>query len=86
MAGLTSRECPACGVLVLRTHDCRASALIPTTVPPRKAAISRHPAGRKRAPQPCPDHPTEPINYCKLCRLEATRPPADWRPTQGLVE
>lgn len=87
--GITSRNCPACGCLVLREHKCRVSALIPTTVPPRPVApgsVSKlHPAGRRKSSpsstrQPaCPDHPSEPRNYCRLCELEAVAPPPNWR-------
>lgn len=77
----TQRTCPLCGVLVLHSHHCRASALVPTTVEPvgvQGALIeplndSTPPRRRRRVVNECPDHPGsgERSWNCKHCAAEA---------------
>lgn len=80
MSGSTSRTCPLCGLLVLHSHHCRASALVPTNVPPvgvQGALIeplhdSTPPRRKRRVSNECPDHPGsgERSWDCKLCAAE----------------
>lgn len=73
--------CPLCGTVVYRTHTCRASALVETSVPPVDVTA---PAPRRRQLRPvdeCPEHPGagQPHWACELCALDAVPAPLDWR-------
>lgn len=81
MTGSKDRKCPLCGLLVLRSHHCRASSLVPTNVPPvgvqtallEPLADSTPRRRPRRVPNECPDHPGsgERSWDCKHCEAEA---------------
>lgn len=78
---MSQNTCPLCGVLVLHSHHCRASSLVPTNADPvviqpgliEPLNDSTPKRRRRRTINECPDHPGsgERSWDCKHCAAEA---------------